>query len=437
MISEAVVKELYDIYSDHPEVTTDSRNVPAGSVFFALRGPSFDGNIFAAGALRAGAAWAVVDDPGVIPGPGYSPGKYFLVENVLQCLQGLAAYHRARLDIPVIAITGTNGKTTTKELTSAILSRRYKVHSTYGNLNNHIGVPLTLLSIPADTRIAIIEMGASGPGEIADLCGIAAPGYGLITNIGLAHLEGFGGPEGVKKAKGELYDYLAARRGTIFVNGEYALLMNMAADRENLERVIYDISSVRNMENNLTGGYNLYNIAAAAAIGRYFEVSEDDIASSVAEYYPESNRSRVIVTDRNTVLADCYNANPSSMAAAIGNFGAGRIPAAPDGKPVPKVLILGDMLELGVWSDTEHDRILKEAMGSGASAIYLVGDNFGEAYGRTVAGNEGDCGCGPSWAVFPDVSALSGHFKETPLSGTYVLLKGSRGVALEKIIPLL
>lgn len=424
--------ELYDIYLRHAAVTTDSRTVPHGSLFFALKGDSFDGNLFAAEALRKGASCAVVDDERVIPDTA-GKDRYLLVGDVLESLQELAAFHRKELGIPVIAITGTNGKTTTKELTAAVLSRKYKVHSTPGNLNNHIGVPLTLLSMPPGTEIAVVEMGASGPGEIAALCAMAAPGYGIITNIGIAHLDGFGGPEGVRKAKGELYDYLAAHEGRAFVNTGDSVLTGMASERKGMGTITYDNSAALGLKSNLTGDYNTYNIVAAVAAGRYFGVPDTDISSAVAEYTPLTDRSRKIYTGRNVVIADCYNANPSSMMAAIGNFAREKADLTEEGEPMRKALILGDMLELGSWTESEHDRVLEAALDSGVSAVYLVGNHFGEACSRASGLSRGDT------EIFtaPDAEKLAARFAEDAPDRSFILIKGSRGTALEKVIPLL
>ena len=343
MPSQQQISELYDLYTAHPAVTTDSRHIPEGAIFFALRGPSFDGNAFAAEALRKGAALAVVDDPEAIPS-GTNPGRdYFLVDNVLQTLQELAAMHRTRLGIPILAITGTNGKTTTKELVHAVLSQKYRVYATQGNLNNHIGVPLTLLAMPAGIEFGIVEMGASAPGEIAALCRIAKPDYGIVTNIGKAHLEGFGDEEGVKAAKGELYDRLAADGGVAFVRQDDATLAAMAAQRPTLKTVRYGAEAADGLKSQLVGNYNRFNIAAAATIGRHFGVGEKELYGAIRDYAPTINRSQIIRTKNNIVIADCYNANPSSMRAALDWFGK-LSPYDLDATKSEKIAILGDML---------------------------------------------------------------------------------------------
>ena len=431
MPSSQQTEELYAHYATRPVVTTDSRNIPAGAIFFALRGPSFNGNAFAADALRRGASLAVVDDPTVLPadaGEARAQG-YFMVDDVLATLQALAARHRMQLGIPILAITGTNGKTTTKELTHVVLSQRYRTYATRGNLNNHIGVPLTLLSMTPDTELGIVEMGASAPGEIAALCLIARPDYGLITNIGKAHLEGFGGEEGVKAAKGELYDWLAANGGYAFVRRDDATLTALAAQRPALKRIDYDASAAEGVQSRLTGDYNRFNIAAAATIGRRFGVAEEAIRRAVAEYTPTINRSQTIRTERNLVVADCYNANPSSMRAALEWF-AHTAPHDLDEEVAGKAVILGDMLELGRWSAAEHRAVLDMLPGMGLDLAILLGPEFCAA-ADALPGGTG------SPATFPDTeTALRElHDRFASLTRMAVLLKGSRGMALERIIP--
>lgn len=431
------IERLYEIYLRHPAVTTDSRKVPARSLFFALHGESFDGNSFAAAALAQGAAYAVVDEPAVVPVGGEA--RYIVVDDALDTLQKLAAHHRRKLGIRVLAITGTNGKTTTKELAAAVLSYKYKVYFTQGNLNNHIGVPLTLLSIPTETEVAVIEMGASAKGEIAALCEIAAPDYGIVTNIGKAHLEGFGGPEGVREAKGELYDYLCRNGGTAIIRTGDETLESMAAQRAALKKVFYDTSLADGLKSNLEGEYNLYNIAAAIKVGEIFGVSPDDTAKAVARCLPSGDRSRLVETGRNVAIADCYNANPSSMAAALGSFIKANAPAGRDGKPMRKAAILGDMLELGEWGLEEHTKIIRLSAEGRISEVFLVGDNFKEAWNAlTVA----DAGYGKKAGrgdvkLFANVSDLCGYLSENPVANCYILIKGSRGVALERSISLL
>ena len=309
------MSELYDIFREHPHISTDTRNIGADSIFFALRGATFDGNRFAAEALDKGAAYAVVDDPAAV-----TDERMVLVGDTLGALQELAREHRRRLAIPILAISGSNGKTTTKELVSRVLAERFEVYATRGNLNNHIGVPLTLLAMTRDTQFGVVEMGASACGEIALLASIAEPNYGILTNIGRAHLEGFGGPEGVRRGKGELFDYLAANGGRAFVPREDEMLTNMAAERDGLAAEYYSITLAEDLENHLEGHYNRFNIAAAVAVGRYFDVADERIRHAVGSYVPDNNRSQRTETGRNTLIVDCYNANPSSMRASVANF---------------------------------------------------------------------------------------------------------------------
>ena len=423
-------ERLYEIFLRHPVITTDSRKIEPECIFFALKGDNFDGNQFASQAISGGASYAVIDDQ------KYAGGNQFLlVDNVLSALQSLARYHRNRLTIPVIGITGSNGKTTTKELTGAVLSRKFNTLTTPGNLNNHIGVPLSVLAIKPETEIAVIEMGANHQGEIAQLCQIAHPSFGIITNIGKAHLEGFGGFEGVIKAKSELYSHIREKGGTIFINGEDVLLNDLAGGISQIKYGAGDDSLVRgkitreypflsleiNFENNdiqvdsqLVGTYNFSNILAAACIGHYFGVEPADIKTAIEDYKPENNRSQFIQTPSNKVVMDAYNANPSSMEAAISNFSK-----LTDNN---KVLILGDMLELGEESITEHQKILDLAKSSGSREIFLVGKNFSEVSRNSSSLN------------FLSVDDLIGFIQKNPLRSKTILIKGSRGIRLEKLL---
>lgn len=432
------LSKLYELYTRFPAISTDSRNTGKDSIFFALRGAAFDGNRFAADALASGAAVAVVDDEGVIPpellnntGECLSAGGYFLVDDVLETLQLLAAMHRQRLGIPILAITGTNGKTTTKELTAAVLSHKFRTSATEGNLNNHIGVPLTILAMSPDTEFGIVEMGASAIGEIEMLCRIAQPDYGIITNIGKAHLEGFGGEEGVKRAKGELYDWLSLHGGNAFVRRCDETLVSMAAQRRDFSVVWYDSAAADGYRSNLAGGYNRFNIAAAAAIGRYFGVSEDAIYEAVRDYVPSSNRSRILTTEHNTVIADCYNANPSSMQAALQWFGS-LAPDELDSTSDGKVAVLGDMLELGAWSAEEHKKVLETALKLDLRKLVLIGSEFQ----RAASENEEQlAACRATVLTFPDTDTCICCLRRSPLaSRKTVLLKGSRGIALERLL---
>lgn len=410
--------ELYEIFTRHPEVTTDSRNIPQGSIFFALRGGKFDGNRFAADALAKGAAYAVVDDPAVAVSE-----RYIVVPDVLSALQELAAEHRRALGIPILAITGTNGKTTTKELLTRVMSERFSVSATKGNLNNHIGVPLTLLSMGRDAGFGIVEMGAGARGEIALLCRIAQPDYGLITNIGRAHLEGFGSPEGVKQGKGELYDYLAEHEGLAFWQEENEDLRDMVAARPGLRSEKYSVHCADGIESHLTGDYNKLNIAAAVAIGAHFGIDRRVIADAIAGYVPDNNRSQRMETGRNTLILDCYNANPSSMRAAISNFAAMQ-------SDKPKAVILGDMLELGEYSMQEHTAIVDLLREKDFSHAYLVGGNFYQVLGTT----EGRLSPHTKFRFFTDTAKLAYYLDMQPLDGCLVLLKGSRGIGLESLV---
>lgn len=411
------VGNLYSIFTRHPRVTTDSRNIPAGSIFFALRGDKFDGNAYAAEAIAKGAAYAVVDAPAVA-----ADDRYILVGDTLTALQELASEHRKALGLPILAITGSNGKTTTKELITRVLGRKFNVCATKGNLNNHIGVPLTLLSFDKDTEFGIVEMGANHPGEIAALCRIATPDFGLITNIGLAHLEGFGSPEGVARAKGELYDYLTAYGGKAFMRMEDETLARMAADRAALQVVGYSGDAADGLESNLTGDYNRLNISAAVAIGRYFGVGETDIKDAVASYVPDNMRSQHLDTARNTLIIDCYNANPSSMRSAIGNLDNNTA-----SKPI--AVILGDMGELGSYSQAEHIKVLQLLEEKSIGEQYLVGKHFDAAAAAVPANGDRK--------LFPDTKTLGQYLNDNQISGKSILVKGSRATGLERIIEFL
>ncbi len=427
-------EQLYRLFRNSTGVTTDSRNLERGQIFFALNGDNFDGNRFAAGAIERGASWAVIDNP------EYSSGKTIIVDNCLAELQSLAKWHREELNVPVLAITGTNGKTTTKELVSAVLSTKFKIHRTTGNLNNHIGVPLTILSAPPDIQMMIIEMGASHRGEIETLCSIARPDYGIITNIGTAHIEGFGSYEGVLRTKSELYEYLGENDGVAFFNDRDPVLKDLAAKlvrssvpyncpagndvsvEEAASELNLDIS-VRYRDRSLVietalfGRHNIDNIRAAIATGIYFDTSIDDIAGAIGNYRPSNNRSQVKLTGKNTLICDAYNANPSSMKAAIDAFSALNA--------TPKAIILGDMLELGEKSREEHLKLISLAESVNADIILLVGKNLASlATGRRLK-------------IFSDVNALTDYLRNNPVSGHAILVKGSRGIGLEKIYDLL
>ncbi len=402
------MKALYDIFlACGGRACTDSRNVERGCIFFALHGDKFDGNKYAADALNKGAAFAVVDDRSIV-----ADDRYFAVDNTLTTLQHLAAYHRRTLGTTILAITGTNGKTTTKELVAAVLGRRFKVAATAGNLNNHIGVPLTLLSM-REGDFGVVEMGASAAGEIELLCNIAAPDYGLITNIGRAHLEGFGGVEGVRRAKGELYDYLAVHGGTAFVRTADPVLTEMAHERSELKIREYGPSG--EWPSQLEGEYNATNIEAAVAIGREFGVPDKDIRTAIASYAPSNNRSQHIETAHNTIVMDCYNANPSSMRAALESFAG-------------KTVVLGDMAELGSYSDAEHEAVIAMLPELGIEEACLVGPNFTDAVRRLPSTP------GLQIETFPNTVSFIEWLKANPLRNRTILVKGSRSMGLEKVL---
>lgn len=426
------ISDLYELYLHNPKVTTDSRNCPFGSIFFALKGENFDGNQYASKALDSGCAYAVIDNPDYITGD-----RTILVDNVLKTLQQLAHRHRKALGTPVIGITGSNGKTTTKELLAAVLSTKYNLLYTEGNLNNHIGVPLTLLRLNHQHEMAIIEMGASRPGDIKELAEIAAPNYGIITNVGQAHLEGFGSFEGVIKTKGELYDYIRLTKGKIFIKKENEYLQPIAKGIEQISYgtdessfasgkvascspfLIFDWKQqgkIHTVETHLIGSYNLDNVLVAVAIGRYFKIPAERISRAIASYEPNNNRSQFKETERNKLIIDAYNANPSSMKAAIDNFAAMQV-------DTPKAVILGDMRELGETSDALHAEIAKQIEQAGFDKVYLCGEHFSST--------------GTSFMHFPNIEELMSELTKNPLEGYHILIKGSRGMTLEKTLSLL
>lgn len=419
---------LYNLFSAGHPVTTDSRRVTPGSIFFALKGENFDGNAYAAGALEAGAVTAVVDDPVVAVDE-----RYIVVPDALKALQDLARHHRRQLDIPVLAITGSNGKTTTKELITRVLSQRFRVSSTQGNLNNHIGVPLTLLAIPPGTRFAVVEMGANHRGEIASYCDIAKPDYGLITNIGKAHLEGFGGEEGIRRGKGELFDYLARTGGTAFYPEESDVLHAMIVERPKLMAYGFSVDALqavpsvdnllsvryrgRLLQTCLAGEYNRYNVAAALAVAEYFEVPTEAAIAAIESYTPDNNRSQRVKTARNILYLDMYNANPSSMAAALENF------SAIQEEGYRKAVILGEMRELGDYAAVEHRAVVDAVRRLGFDDVFLVGEQF-----RKMDAQRGV-------RTFADAAELAAYLRQYPLHQRVILIKGSRGVKLEGVVP--
>ena len=410
--------KLYSTFANSTGVTTDSRKIESGALFFALHGASFDGNDYAIAALEQGASAAVIDRKDILEGNPDYVERLLLVEDTLQALQALAQEHRRRLAIPIIAIAGSNGKTTTKELVSRVLAEKFEVSTTKGNLNNHIGVPLTLLAMNGNTEFGVVEMGASAQGEIALLCSIAEPNYGILTNIGLSHLEGFGGIEGIRKGKGELFDHLNANGGRAFVPQEDAVLCELASEREDLAVELYSRSIGEGFRSNLTGDYNRYNIAAAVEIGRYFGVADERIGEAILSFSPDNNRSQAVKTERNLLVVDCYNANPSSMEVALDNIATM--------EAEQKVLILGDMLELGEWSEEAHLNILRKADGI-AERIILVGKEFAKAYDKSEE-------LSAEYTLYPSTAEALAALEKEPINGALVLLKGSRGIKLEQLI---
>jgi len=425
------ISELYEIYRRYPFITTDTRKHLANSIFFALKGENFDGNTYIEQALELGCAYAVGDDPNLPTNKHH----IIVVENTLQTLQELARFHRRALQIPVIGITGTNGKTTTKELIAAVLSSKYNVLYTQGNLNNHIGVPLSLLSITKKHEMAVIEMGASHLGEIAELAAIAEPDYGLITNVGKAHLEGFGSFENVIKTKSELYHFLGKTGGKIFINRDNPYLNAIPCDAEKIYYGVQPGVFVRGeiVENDslflnlkwfagqqdyevktrLTGNYNFENILAAVATGVYFDVEPDKICKALSNYSPQNNRSQLLETSKNHLIIDAYNANPTSMLVSLENFS--RL------KTLPKIIILGEMKELGKESDSEHQKILDYIEKKQFEKVFLCGEIF------SGLSNE-------KYLSFPHINQLTEHLKNEDLKGYYIMIKGSRAIQLEQVI---
>jgi UDP-N-acetylmuramoyl-tripeptide--D-alanyl-D-alanine ligase len=426
-------ESLYSIFRKFPKITKDTRNIPANSIFFSLKGTNFNGNKFALEAINKGASYAVIDEP-----VEFEHERLIRVENVLESLQKLARYHRDQLKLPILAITGTNGKTTTKELIAAVLAKKYNVNFTQGNLNNHIGVPLTLLSMNESTEFGVVEMGANHPGEIKALCEIANPDYGMITNIGKAHLEGFGSFQGVINTKSEIYNFLQEKGCKCFINADNALLIKQAIG---LEQISYgksdsyfltgELASTENylvakvlfskgwlyLKTKLVGDYNFENLLAAACIGKYFEIEPLQIQSALEDYQPSNNRSQLIKGSKNTIIMDAYNANPTSMMAALSNFSGM--------KNENKCLILGDMLELGDVTTEEHQMIVDYIDTQNFTEVYLVGEHFR----NTTAIKEKK--------KFDQVELLSNYLKTQPIKNKLILIKGSRGIHLEKILELL
>lgn len=426
------IKQLYKLYEKHPVVTTDSRDCPEGSIFLALKGASFNGNKFAQSALDKGCSYAIVDEPGY-----YKAGdpRYILTADCLTTYKELAREHRRQFHIPVIGITGTNGKTTTKELLSAVLSEKYSVLHTEGNLNNDVGVPRTLLQIRKEHDIAVIEMGASHPGDIKALVDYVEPTCGLITNVGMAHLQGFGSFDGVKRTKGELYDYLEAHRCLLFLDVGNPHLASMAAERKfaAIERYAANKTveaeikgdleecapflkftwhgsgiAPQDIRTHLIGAYNLTNMLAAITVGLHFGVTPEQIRHALENYVPSNNRSQLTVTNHNKLIVDAYNANPTSMLAALKNFVSMRVDH--------KMAILGDMRELGEASREEHQKIVDYLKTTSLKQVWLVGEEFMKT----------DC----DFRKFKDVEEVKRAIAAAPVIDHYILVKGSNGIKL-------
>jgi UDP-N-acetylmuramoyl-tripeptide--D-alanyl-D-alanine ligase len=421
------IEDLYEVYLLHPSVQTDTRKLKEGDIFFALKGENFNGNSFAASAIASGASYAIIDNA------EYEiPGRTILVNDVLQSLQQLARYHRDQFNIPFLAITGSNGKTTTKELIHAVLSTSLRTYTTEGNLNNHIGVPLTILAIKVDAQIAVIEMGANHQQEIATYCRIANPTHGLITNIGKAHLEGFGGEEGVRKGKGELFDHLRENGGTAFVMWDDPNLRDMSSGMNEivtygtqdaeitgsvlksepfLEAIVAGTYTNGHIQTQLAGGYNLPNVLAAVAVAEYFGVSSENIIKAIDHYTPSNNRSQLLQVGTNTIIMDAYNANPSSMRLAIENI------AAMEGE---KVLILGAMAELGPASLAEHQSIVDLINQHQWKAVALTGGDF--------------LALRHPYLSFPNSDETAKWFSAQQFNNTKILIKGSRSSKMEQVL---
>lgn len=418
------IEILYDCWKQSSGIETDSRKVIKGQMFFALRGENFDGNVFASAALEKEAAYVIVDDQSLNHN---DDNRIVLVENVLQTMQDLARHHRKQLNIPIISITGSNGKTTTKELARDVLAKKYKVLATLGNLNNHIGVPLTLLSITDDIEIAIIEMGANHQGEIELLCNIVKPNYCMITNIGKAHMEGFGGIEGIKMGKSEMYRYVASHNGKIFINTDDEVLISLLPEHAETipykssefiqivqdESLIVYKSDNREYFTNMYGAYNIHNIAFSIKVGQYFNVDVNDIHQAITSYKPSNNRSQLFEHGANRIILDAYNANPTSMQASIESF----IKLGGD-----QVVVLGDMFELGDYSREEHLKIIDFVEQFNFIDIIYIGKMFSSL------------SFGKSGHFFNNIEDAKAYFKSQNYHGKNILMKGSRGIAVEKIL---
>ena len=422
------IEKLHRLFLKFNGVSTDTRSIAHGALFFALKGENFNGNDFAKKALDSGASYCIIDEQQF-----QSNARFILVPNVLKTLQELANFHRKYLNIPIIAITGSNGKTTTKELINSVLGQRYKTHATQGNYNNHIGVPLTLLQMDVSVDIGIVEMGANHIGEIANLCQISVPNFGYITNFGKAHLEGFGSAEGVVKGKCELYDYLKSNEGVVFINGDDKKQVQQIGDyksvnifsKDNRSNIQLSMTSQTpfisfesqgcTMESQLVGIYNFSNAAAAIAMGCFFEVSLENIKKGIESYTPNNNRSQIIQKGSNTIILDAYNANPSSMEVALDNFNSMKSPM--------KIVILGDMFELGVHSKSEHQAVIDEVNSLNFSSVYYVGSHFFELASDSSKAN-----------FFKTTESFRNQLQSLVFKDALILIKGSRGMALETLL---
>lgn len=424
------IESLYQKFLDSSGISTDSRKINKNSIFFALKGENFNGNLYAEEALKKGASYAIIDEEQYYT----DLSQMILVNNVLEGLQKLANYHRKKLNTPIIALTGSNGKTTTKELIFSVLSEKYKTQATVGNFNNHIGVPITLLSLKPETEFAVVEMGANHPGEINKLCEIIEPDYGFITNFGKAHLEGFGSLLGVIKGKTELYRYLDHNDKKVFINGRDNVQL---AHSEHMNRIVFGTKEddffvelikaegelqikFKNelIQTHLSGIYNYENIAAAIAIGAYFNVPDRKLKSGIENYIPKNNRSEIIKKGTNTIFLDAYNANPTSMMAAIENF--------KNVDSLNKILILGDMFELGSRTAIEHQAIVNFLSDNFIGRTYFVGNNFAKTTSEI-----------PFIEMCKTFEDLEKELQKNPPQSAYILIKGSRGMALERVLNLL
>ncbi|WP_299527400.1 UDP-N-acetylmuramoyl-tripeptide--D-alanyl-D-alanine ligase [uncultured Lutibacter sp.] len=417
------IEQLYKLYTETYLVDTDTRKVRKGSIYFALKGENFNGNKFALEALKNGANYAIIDEEEF-----KTHQSCILVDNVLETLQQLANFHRQKLNIPIISLTGSNGKTTTKELINAVLNTKYRTTATFGNLNNHIGVPLTLLAMTPSTEIGIVEMGANHLKEIDFLCKIAEPSFGYITNFGKAHLEGFGSVEGVIKGKSELYDFLRENKGFAFVNSDDELQVKQS---NGINSISFNKSAIQFVDANpfvkvqfkntiieskLIGKYNFNNIAAAIAIGNYFKISEEAIKNGIENYIPTNNRSQIIEKGTSKIILDAYNANPTSMQAALENFN--------ELKDSSKIIFLGDMFELGKESKSEHQKIAELATSFNFYKVFLIGKAFSTTHVKNAF-------------IYDSFEDFKTSNKNLAIDNTTILIKGSRGMELERILDLL